>query len=275
MKSIFLPKLALGCLTLTSLLTLSSMAKTQTTLKFGIVPQQAATVLIERWGPLIDELNKTCACKIEFATAPDIPSFEKKVHAAEYDLVYLNPMHFVQSQKFGYSALVKEQGRKLKGLIVVKKESSSKTLSDLTGQKIAFPGPTSFAATVLTQKMFELEGVKIEPVFVKSHDSVYLNILSGLMPAGGGVNRTFDALPAGDKDKLRILATTQEATPHPIAVHSRVDKKIRALLQAELIKLESSPEGHQILEKLELKPLVEAKDSDWDDVKKILKEAKP
>jgi len=252
------------------ILSLSAHSKDEVILKFGVVPQQAATQLIEKWGPLVKKITEGCECKIEFATAPDIPQFESRVQKGEYDLVYLNPMHFVQAIPVGYSALVKEQGRMLKGIIVVKKDSAIQKISELAGKKIVFPGATSFAATVLVQKLFESEKIKIEPVFVKSHDSVYLNVLTDLAPAGGGVNRTYEALPESDKAKLRILAETQTVTPHPIAVHSRVSKKTSDLILKVLTSLSGSEEGKKIMENLELKPLVSAKNSDWDDVKKLL-----
>ena len=245
------------------------------TYKFGIVPQQSATQLIEAWAPLIKKLSSNCSCEIDFVTAQDISVFEQNVKKGEYDLVYLNPMHFVQSaQGAGYTALVREEGRRLKGIIVVKKDSSVNNLSDLKNQKIAFPGPTSFAATTLVQNMFAQKGVDIQSVFVKSHESVYLNVLGGFFAAGGAVNRTFEALPESDKLKLKILATTEDVTPHPIAIHKRVDEKMKNIFQSTLIDLEKTPDGKKILKDLELKSLVSAKDSDWDDVRKLLKKMK-
>jgi phosphonate transport system substrate-binding protein len=238
--------------------------------KFGIVPQQSATQLMEMWAPLIKTLSVKCKCKVVFTTATDISTFEKNVKNGDYDLVYLNPMHFVQSQSVGYTALAREDGRRLKGIVVVKSESTITQISDLTNKTVAFPGPTSFAATTLVENMFKQKDIPIKPLFVKSHASVYLDIISGLVLAGGGVNRTFDALPMAEKAKLKILATTQEVTPHPIAIHKRVDAKHRAIFQSTLAELKDTIEGKQILDKLEFKTLVVAKDSDWDDVRKII-----
>ncbi len=239
-------------------------------LKFGIVPQQSATQLLELWAPLIQKMASDCKCKIDFQTAPDISSFENNVKAGLYDIVYLNPFHFVNYQSVGYNALVREDGRRLKGLVVVKNDSPIKNLEDLKDQQIAFPGPTSFAATILVQKLFEQKNIKITPTFVKSHESVYFNVIAGLMPAGGGINRTMDNLSAEDRAKLRILTTTQEVTPHPIAIHNRVSSQLRSEFLKTLTSLKDSPLGKNILEKLQLKPLVEAKNSDWDDVRKFM-----
>lgn len=237
---------------------------------FGIAPQQSATALIEAWSPLIEKMKSDCHCKITFLTAPSIAEFEININKGIYDLVYLNPLHFINSQKIGYTSLVREEGRKLKGIIIVRKDSPIKNLEDLKGQKIAFPGETAFAATVLVKKKLELKKINFEPVYVKSHDSVFQNVLTGLMPAGGAVNRTLEGLAETDKEKLRTLDTTDSVTPHPIAIKKSIDKKKKAIFLKTLIGLNSSEEGMKILEKLELKPLVEAKDSDWDDVKQLI-----
>jgi phosphonate transport system substrate-binding protein len=241
---------------------------------FGIAPQQSANLLIESWSPLIEKIKQDCDCLVQFATAPSIAEFEQKVESGEYDLVYLNPLHFINAQKIGYTSLVREEGRKLKGIIVVKKESAIKELSDLNGKKIAFPGETAFAATILVQKKFEQAKLDIESIYVKSHDSVYQNVISGLMDAGGGVNRTFDSLTESDKNKLRILETTNSVTPHPIAIKKQVPKVLRNKILQTLVNLKNSTEGKVILEKLDLKSLVESKDSDWDDVRALTRKFK-
>lgn len=238
---------------------------------FGIVPQQSADVLIESWSPLIEKLKVDCRCLIRFATAPSIAEFETKIKKGEFDLIYLNPLHFIQAQKIGYTSLVREENRKLKGILVVKKDSTFKKISDLKGKKIAFPGATAFAATVLVQKKLQNANIEFESQYVKSHDSVYLNVISGMMSAGGGVNRSFESLSEADKSQLRILDETQSVTPHPIAIKNTVSKDQKELILQSLVNLKNSEEGKKILEKLELKALVKSQDSDWDDVRAITK----
>ena len=252
------------------IITKSVLAADEKVYKFGIAPQQSATTLIEAWLPLIKKMEKDCRCKIEFITAPSISEFEDNIAKNQYDLIYLNPMHFVNSIKLGYTSLVREEGRKLKGIVVVKKNSQIKSLEDLRNKRIGFPGETAFAATILVQKKFEKQNIEIVPVYVKSHDSVFQNVISGLLLAGGAINRTFDGLPAEDRDKLRVLESTDEVTPHPIAINNEIPKSIKDIFLATLTGLHKSEEGKKILEKIQLKTLVNAKDTDWDDVRKIM-----
>lgn len=251
---------------------ISSFAGEPVKIKFGIVPQQNPTKLIQNWSPLMQRLSKDCACSVEFASAADPSTFAENLKTGMYEMAYMNPMHFVEvAIPAGYSALTRENGRKLKGILVVRKDSKIKEPAELTNQKVAFPDPTSFAASTLIQNIFDQKKIKIEPVYVKSHESVYKNVIAGLMPAGGGVNRTFEALSDADRDQLRILSVSQEVTPHPITIHKRVDAKIKAAILKSLISLNDSEDGKKLLADLDLKPLVAAKNADWDDVMKMLK----
>ena len=64
---------------LVALVTLISYQVQAQTLRFGIVPQQSATVLATNWTPIMRYLSEATGDNIEFATAPDIPSFEKRI----------------------------------------------------------------------------------------------------------------------------------------------------------------------------------------------------
>ncbi len=94
-------------------------------LSFGVVPQQAASRLAEDWGPLLAEVSRRSGVSLVFRTAPNIPAFEERLATGDYDLAYMNPYHYVVFHKAsGYTAFAKEQERRLKGILVVRKDSA-------------------------------------------------------------------------------------------------------------------------------------------------------
>ena len=84
---------------------------------------------------------------------------------------------------------------------------------------MAFPAPTAFAATILTQADLAANQVSFTPSYVSSHDSVYRSVAKGIYPAGGGVVRTFNNVAEEVRKQLRILWITKGYTPHAIAIH--------------------------------------------------------
>ena len=61
------------------------------TLSIGIVPQQNATKLARLWTPICNYLSQQTGHRFVFKTAKDIPTFEKRLAAGEYDIAYMNP----------------------------------------------------------------------------------------------------------------------------------------------------------------------------------------
>src|SRR5471032_2342910 len=118
----------------------AGLARAEKTYSFGIVPQESASLMAEVWTPVLNALAQRSGLALTFSTAPDIPTFEKRVAAGEYDFVYMNPYHFtVFNAKPGYRALARDKGERLRGIVVVRKDSPYKDLKDLSGATLAFP----------------------------------------------------------------------------------------------------------------------------------------
>jgi phosphonate transport system substrate-binding protein len=201
------------------------------TLVMGVVPQQSASRLAQMWMPLLAEISARSGVAVAFATAPDIPAFERCVASGAYDLAYMNPHHYaVLGGQGGYRPFARRANTQLRGIVVVRKDAAFEGPEGLDGARIAFPEPGSFGATLLTQAAFRDRGVSIEPVFVKSHDAVYRAVATGIAPAGGGVIGTLDTAPAEVRDELRILHQTPGFAPHPFTARDDVpDGTITAL----------------------------------------------
>lgn len=240
------------------------------TLVFGIVPQQSAKKLAETWGPVLNELSKITGKKIVFATAKDIPTFERRLANQEYDIAYMNPYHYVQySQLANYQALAKQRDKKIQGIIVVHKDNPAQTLADLDGKTLAFPAPAAFAATIIPQASIRKLGVEITPRYVSSHDSVYLNVERQFLFAGGGVMRTLNATDESTSKNLRILWRSERYTPHAIATSAKVSGETRKELLAALLQLNDKPEYQSLLKTIAFKGFEAAQNSDWDDVRDL------
>jgi phosphonate transport system substrate-binding protein len=240
------------------------------TYTFGVVPQQSATELARIWIPVISLLSERSQLSLRFATAPDIPTFEKRMAAGAYDFAYMNPYHYtVFKQKPGYEAFAKEKGRTLKGIVVVRKDSEVKDIAGLASRDIAFPAPASFAATVLVRAEFERRRMLYTPKFVNSHESVYLNVARGLMPAGGGIPRTLQTMDAEVRDQLRVLWSTAEFTPHAFATHPRVAAEVVSKVRDNMARLDNDARGRSALEGVGFRGIEAARDAQWNDIRAL------
>lgn len=237
---------------------------------FGIVPQQSSTRLAQLWTPVLQDLSQRTGLDIRFATAKDIPTFEKRLAAGDYDFAYMNPYHFtVFNEAPGYVAMAHQGNKRIKGIVVVRKDSNIQNLGELDGQMMAFPSPAAFAATILPIANMEKQGMVIEPKYVSSHDSVYMAVSRGLLPAGGGIVRTFNNANPAVRESLRVLWTSEGYTPHAFAAHPEVAVEDRTRLAKALAALKDTENGGRLLADLGFSSIQLADDADWDDVRDL------
>jgi len=259
-------KTLIGVICLTGLLFSGNVSAEEVSL--GVVPQQSASKLARLWTPVAEYLSEKTGHNVRFVTAKDIPTFEKRLAAGDYDIAYMNPYHYtVFSQTPGYQAFARQKNKRIKGIVVVQKDSPLKNLVELKGKSLAFPSPAAFAASVLPRSHLHTEGISFTPSYVSSHDSVYLAVARGFFPAGGGVMRTFNNTDPAIRSQLKVLWTTEPYTPHALAAHHRLPSSVVEDILAAMLSMNSDHQGKELLDSINFKGIQAAEDSDWNDVR--------
>ena len=93
----------------------------QKTYTVGIVPQFEPRKLRAIWIPILKSIEKQTGLHLVIRGSPTIPEFEKELNAGMYDFAYMNPYHIMlANQNQGYIPLVRDTGRKLFGILVVR-----------------------------------------------------------------------------------------------------------------------------------------------------------
>ncbi|MEO0398947.1 MAG: phosphate/phosphite/phosphonate ABC transporter substrate-binding protein [Pseudomonadota bacterium] len=243
-------------------------ADDDTVLSVGIVPQQSASRLAAMWVPVLKEWSMKSGHHLQFATAKDIPTFEACLTIGAYDIAYMNPYHYtVFHEASGYEAFAKQSDKQLKGLLVAHHDSEISKLSDLEGVEVAFPSPAAFGASVIPRAELRKNGVMSTPKYVNSHDSVYRAVSAGLMPAGGGVLRTFKTVAPAIRAQLKIVYETDGYTPHAFAAHPETPKStIDAIFTAMTATSEQKPD---VIARIGMVGVEAARNEDWNDVRAL------
>ena len=236
----------------------------------GIIPQQSGKKIRTLWRPLTQYIQKQTNYPIHLSGSPNIPTFENRLFTGKFDLAYVNPRLFLEANKHvGYHPIVREQNKKLKGIIVVAKNSSHKTIHDLKGAHFVSP-KGAFAASALTRINLHNLKLNVKNSFVDTHTQGYFFAANGSADAAGGVLRTFNSLKPELKDKLRILWTSKGVTPHAFIIHPRVNEKVKQRITDAIISFQSTKEGKAFYKALRINPFTQAKLQDWNDVKELM-----
>lgn len=237
----------------------------------GIVPQFEIRHIRKIWSPILNEIEKNTGYKLKLIGSPTIPDFEKEFNAGNFDFAYMNPYHILLAKKSqGYIPLIRDNGRKLHGILVVRQDSGINSIKDLNGKKIAFPAPNALGASLLMRANLSNEyKVKFRPVYVKTHSSVYLNVVVKQTTAGGGVQKTLNQQRDNIKGALKILHRTPDVAPHPLAAHPRVPVEVREQIKNTFLLLGENVIGRSLLAKIPIKKVGEANMADYTQLKKF------
>lgn len=270
MHNIFLYLLMLLMLVLAPTMTKSSPAG-EVVYTFGVVPQFDARQIYSIWRPILDEVERRTGIRLQLQGSPNIPGFEKQFLGGQLDFAYMNPYHLIKAKNIqGYRPFVRDVGHNLYGIIVVRKDSPIRNVTELDKKVVAFPAPNALGASLLIRAIFHTGyRITIEPRYVQTHSSVYLNVILGLVDAGGGVQKTLAQQGQRISEKLRVLYRTPEVVPHPVAAHPRVPEKVQHAVRDALLALGREPRGRVLLANVPIKSIGIASYEDYQPLEKM------
>ena len=224
------------------------------TLSVGIVPQFPPEQIFATWTPVLEALESDLDTRFELRSFQSIPDFEKAFSRGELDIAYVNPYHVIMANNAqGYVPIVRDDERRLSGVLVVREDSGITGVTQLDGKPVAFPSPNAFGASLYMRALLkEQEKIDIEATYVKTHTNVYRHVVTGRTAAGGGVRRTLEREPESLRAQLRILYETPETYPHPIVIHPRVPEVQRERIRKALLELAQTAETARLLQRIQI-----------------------
>ena len=234
-------------------------------------PQRSAVKMSQAWNQFIDALRRESGVRIRLKLYNERIAFERDLKNGTPDFAFGNPAYLiVANQRHGYLPILRSDKTLLKGIVVVRRDSAIKKLSDLNGSKIVFPGKHAFAASLYLRALLGEAGLKYIPVYVNGHDNVYRNVASGNFIAGGGVYRTLAVEKGQLMNQLRVVYETPGIRPHPLIVRPDVPLTIVHRVRDAILKMWNTPDGRTLLTKIKLeKPVTADFNRDYSAIKKI------
>lgn len=253
------------------LVTLASVATAEPIYSFGVVPQFEPGKLTSIWLPILREVESLSGIKLQMVGSPQIPEFEKSFMAGEFDFAYMNPYHaLVAMETQHYEPLVRDHGRQLSGILVVHKDSPITTIAELNGKRVAFPAPNALGASLMTRAdMANRFHIEVEPEYVQTHSSVYLNVALNRFVAGGGVLSTLKQQAPYIQDSLRVLYETERVAPHPVVAHPRVRRRDQQAVLKAFMTLGQSESGRELLRRIPMHEVGLASTDDYRSLKQL------
>jgi phosphonate transport system substrate-binding protein len=237
---------------------------------FAIHPLHNPVRLFEVYGPLIEYLNRNIpGTTFRLEASRNYEEFESKLYARQFNFALPNPYQTLNSLGHGYHVIAKMgDDFRFTGIILVRRDSSIKKVSDLKGKKVSYPARTALAATMMPQYYLQTHGLDvnrdIENLYVGSQESSIMNVYLGNVAAAATWPLPWDAFQKEHPDKARELQVKWETEPlinNGVVARDDVPEALVKQVAQLLDTLHNSEEGKAILARMPLSRFELADDS--------------
>lgn len=255
----------------------ASDTKEKKVLLFG-VPSQAyyeSTDSIVKY--LNDHLN---GIRIQTVATATFGKYKEQLANAYYDLTIINGISALGAISSGYTIIGKAvDSTGNSGSIVVNKDSSINTFSDLKGKTIATPGAPALPGHVLPMLYLAKNGLNVNHDlklrYLESFESVFLNVYLGKCSAGFCNTMSWQLFT---KRRPEIASKLIEKWQTPgvigsaILLRNDLDKQVAAQIRDLFLSMHTNQQGRMALGKVRFLRFEMADSNSYEPIRKILKQ---
>lgn len=213
-------------------------------LVFSTPPTQSPAQTIENFQPLVEYLTQVSGRKITIKPARNFYEYAREMRAGKYDIVFDGP-HFIKYRidKLHHVVLAKQPGD-LRFVVVVKKDTSYKTLNDLVTRKVCAPR-VPHLGTLTFIELYQNPMRQPDMLPVQGFGPA-LKCLDDGKAQAAVLRDKFWLNKVQDKADYRVIYTTERKMPaRGVTISSRVDADTRQRIASALVNLQ----GKRYLEK--------------------------
>jgi phosphonate transport system substrate-binding protein len=249
-------------------------------IRFGTVPRLSTPELQAMYSPLAEYLSKEIGEKVSIVVPKDFQAFKDAAVAGQMDIAFANPLLYVQIkdkaniEPLALSSEVKS-GTRLRGIIIVRKDSGIEKIQDLKGKKFVFmekdsPAGYLFQLLLLNKAGFDTKKDMTVLPFAKRHDKVAAAVFDKTADAGGiredELEKVKDKV---DISQLRIVGYTDYFPNWPFFASHKMKPEMVTKIRSALLKLKpNDPQNEAILKPARLTGFIPVSDKEYDDLRK-------
>ena len=252
----------------------SVAADEQQAIRFGSVAMDIPAVMHKRLTPLTEYLSKELNRPVILNLSPNMPAAIEDVASGAVELAYLTPVAYLRAHEKGDAQLIAKMVTNKKSsfqlMIVVREDSSIKSVSDLEDKTFAFGD----RAALLQRAVVVGANMPLEKFrkydFLGHYDNIVRGVLHGDYDAG--ILKDTKAYKWQGRG-IRILYSSPDLPPYNIAASKNVDEKLLIKLKGVFLGLDvSNPEQKMVIKALDKKydGFAETSDKEYDVVRKLI-----
>ena len=241
--------------------------------KFGVFPFMPMPALIKYYNSVSTDFTRLVKKRVIAQSRPTFKLFSEEIEKETYDIIFIQPFDYPKAYQHNYRPLAR-RGDDLDAIVVTKIDSDVKSIADLAGKTLANP-PKESAITIVMHKELKNAGLdkdrSLNMIYTGNHFACMQMVLVGKADA---CSTTTPVLAHWEntqlkKKKLHVIHKSG-AVPHTLYMaHKRMPVSDQEKFKKAILSWDERPEGKMILKIFSVTSFVEAKDSDYDVIRKF------
>ncbi len=237
---------------------------------FGVIPRDNPRIEYEKYQPLLDYLSEATHYKFELVLRKSYEDTVTDMGNGTIDIAFLGPLTYLEAhKKYGAVCILRPGGAYYRSVIIVRKGSPVRAVSDLKGRSFAFGAVGSTAGDLVPHYLLAESGVTRRSLSADANfdydESVVKAVLSGQYDAGAVRDtsaRKFCRLG------LKIIEESGPIPTGPIVIGPKVPSEVADAVKKalELLKPDTR-KNREILRDTGLRQgFVKARESDYEGI---------
>ncbi len=225
--------------------------------------------------------NNITEASLRLVAENNITAFNNSIAKGELDISVLNVNIAMK-----YDSIYEIAGRPvpvdrngLYGVIITRKDSSFKNVSQLKGKSICFPDSNAIAGTILPMMYLQKNGIDLRKDvtkrFVASMESSIMNVYLGRCSAGSSLSLVWEMFKKTRPDladKLTVSWRTEEMLTSALILKRSMKPELKEKVKDLFFSLHSTETGRNILKHSLLSKYEKASPEDYRSLMNLLKE---
>lgn len=226
---------------------LAAPAAAQTAYSFSPVNQANITTAASYWNPIVAYVSEKSGVKLSLKLGRTSADTTAYVLAQEVEFAFTNHLFSPEREQMGWKVFGRRNTPPLHGQIVVAADSPVKSLAQLEGKEIGFPGPEAFIAYKTTYAQLLQQKVNVRTVFGGNMDGAFAQLFSGKVAAVGANSQLVEGYAKREGKQFRVLWNSEPYHDLALMVSPKVPARDAQAVANAFIGMAQDPQGREIL----------------------------
>jgi phosphonate transport system substrate-binding protein len=215
---------------------------------FSPVNQYNLELMANYWNPILAYVSDKSGVRLSLRLGRTSAETTAAVLAGESDFAFTNHLFSPERTKLGWKVFARRNAPPVSGQIVVRDTSPIKTLADLNGKTVAFPGAEALVAYKVPFAHLNEKKINADAVFAGNLDAAFSQMLAGRADVTGSNSQMVVEYAARENQKFRVVWNSPPFNDLALMASPRVPRaKVQAVAKA-FIGMHEDTVGKQVLE---------------------------